>query len=782
MSARLSRARPALIVLAIAFALAHLPSFPDSLEDIDSVNFALGLRDFDVSRHRPHPPGYPLYIALGKAAVAGGALVDAEAADLSSPRRSVLEARALSVLSLAGAVVAVLFLYRLFCCLAPASGTRLAAPWSQLDARAIAATVLTVACPLFWYMAVRPMSDAPGLSAALAALACLGLAWWRQQPAADGDRRLDPAHLAASGRMIVLGSLLAAVSIGFRSQNAVLTVPFLAAVLFDRIGRGVAGALLGSAVAFSMGCLLWGVPLLVASGGLSSYLAALGVQADEDFTGVEMLYMNPSPRLAANALVRTVIYPWDSMVLGGIVAVLAVMGVVALMLRDRRTLVALLMIAAPYAAFHLLFHDMDFVRYALPLVPVMAFLATAGVELIARRAVVVVAGALAVWGLAVAFPIVNAYAAEPGPVARVAREFRAAGRTDRGLTLAMHQTFRRPLEAEALPPLPQLPSPPRREWLELVRYWREGNTAPIWFLADPRRTDLTLIDPRSRHERLALSWPFQSLSNVGGMRPSALRWYAITAPGWFAEEGWALTPETAGVARASGQGPHVRPITAWVRRRAEAVEVLVGGRHLGGPSDSPATFTMAIDGQSVANWDVSPGFFLKTFELPAGALSASEGPFARLELSSTGSSAPTSIEQFNLQDAGSLMWGFDDGWHEAEYSLTLGMWRWASERAALRIVNANAPVEVRVQVESPRRYFDHDSIVRLSAAGRVFAEQVLADDGIIDAVVPPEALRASDGLVFLETSQTFVPAERDGTADRRRLGLRVFGVSVAFQN
>ena len=62
--------RRALAALALIFALAHLPFLAASLEDIDSVNFALGVRDFDVATHRPHPPGYPVYIALGKAAKA----------------------------------------------------------------------------------------------------------------------------------------------------------------------------------------------------------------------------------------------------------------------------------------------------------------------------------------------------------------------------------------------------------------------------------------------------------------------------------------------------------------------------------------------------------------------------------------------------------------------------------------------------------------------------------------------------------------------------------------
>src|SRR5690606_25024212 len=154
---------------------------------------------------------------------------------------------------------------------------------------------LAVACPLFWYMSVRPMSDVPGLAAALAAQACLALAWWRQQPDASGDRRLTPERMVASGRLVVLGALLAGCSIGVRSQNAVLTVPLLIGVLFDRVGRGAAGALLGGGIAFAAGVLVWAVPLIVASGGPSAYLASLGVQAGEDFAGVEMLSLNPSP-------------------------------------------------------------------------------------------------------------------------------------------------------------------------------------------------------------------------------------------------------------------------------------------------------------------------------------------------------------------------------------------------------------------------------------------------------------------------------------------------------
>ena len=52
--------------MAVVFLALHLPFLPASLEDLDSINFALGVRDFDVARHQPHPPGYPVYIAVGE--------------------------------------------------------------------------------------------------------------------------------------------------------------------------------------------------------------------------------------------------------------------------------------------------------------------------------------------------------------------------------------------------------------------------------------------------------------------------------------------------------------------------------------------------------------------------------------------------------------------------------------------------------------------------------------------------------------------------------------------
>ena len=45
----------------------RLPYLAPTLEDVDSVNFDLGVHHYNPAVHRPHPPGYPLYILLAKA-------------------------------------------------------------------------------------------------------------------------------------------------------------------------------------------------------------------------------------------------------------------------------------------------------------------------------------------------------------------------------------------------------------------------------------------------------------------------------------------------------------------------------------------------------------------------------------------------------------------------------------------------------------------------------------------------------------------------------------------
>ena len=118
----------------------------------------------------------------------------------------------------------------------------------------------------------------------------------------------------------------------------------------------------------------------------------------------------------------------------------------------------------------------------------------------------------------------------------------------------------------------RLPAPPQHEWLELVKYWNGGGQNEVWFVADPARTDVALID-RASARVMPYRWPLQHHELIGGVRPDVMDWYRIRQPGWYLGEGWALTPETAGIAEADGRGPDQRAdrrVDSTAARRGDA--------------------------------------------------------------------------------------------------------------------------------------------------------------------------------------------------------------------
>ena len=140
-----------LAALAVLYLVAHLLYLPPTLEDIDSINFALGLRDFDVAKHQPHPPGYPVFVALAK--TSAGIL---QALGVRDPAPA-----ALALLSALAGTALIPLLFVLFRRLG--AGVHLA--WWAM--------AVAVCAPLMWFMALRPLSDMTGLALATATQLCL---------------------------------------------------------------------------------------------------------------------------------------------------------------------------------------------------------------------------------------------------------------------------------------------------------------------------------------------------------------------------------------------------------------------------------------------------------------------------------------------------------------------------------------------------------------------------------------------------------------------------------
>lgn len=796
---------------ALVFLLAHLPFLASTLDDIDPVNFAFGVRSYDPAQHHPHPPGYPVYIALGKISTA---VLDAS--QPATPERGPLgrdrAATALAFWSALFGALGVLAWYAVFSELefldvgeARPAGEAAAAPGRGSLSLPLSAALLTAAAPLTWFTASRPATDVPGLVAATIVQAMLLVAWRRENAGTDGPPLSDGLNA-----WLIAGAFAGGVALGLRSQVMWLTLPFLAAVLMARSRRVHVVAALPALAAYAVGVLAWAVPMLLVT-GWQRYLGALGGQGAEDFSGVDMLWTHPGLRRFVVGLVQTFVLPWTSVPLALVVLVLALAGTWWHIRHARIALAVLALFTLPYTVFHLLFHETLTTRYALPVMPAVCYLAVRGARVAGRRSAVVVPAILVAWCLALVVPAVAAYSSAPAPIFQVLRDLhaRSASAAPKPV-LGMHRRIRtesrQALNWAAVSPwLERLPSPQHAEWAAARASLLERPAAPVWFLGEPSRTgelryrDLALVDPQSWTLSKAYRWSFGLRGLLDGARPDVMDLYQVSSPGWIAGEGWALTPATGGLAARARKGPSYGPIEAAVRRRTGRAVLVLGGRHLGTPADGPARIEARIDGRPVADFAVppEPRFFVTMTDVPAGALSGGS-PFATLDVRAAAADGsprvvPVAIEQFDIQDSTSTTSAYDTGWQEPEYGPdTQLMWRWMSERAMLRIHAGDAAtVRVRVLGESPRKYFDRPVTIRLLVGERelarttpearwprLLARAVGGSPFTMDVTIDRGALEQAGNRVALVADQFFVPAASGPTGDRRHLSARIYAVSV----
>ncbi|HXA96439.1 MAG TPA: glycosyltransferase family 39 protein [Candidatus Dormibacteraeota bacterium] len=191
----------------------------------DAVQFALALHEFDVAKHQPHPPGYLLYVALGR-------LLNASLGDPT------LAYVALAMLFSAGTTFVLYGLAR-----------RL-----YDRATAVAAAALLAVSPLFWFY------GSVGLTYAGEACAASVVAWFAY------------GTLTGSVRDLYWGALALGLAGGMRPSVLVLLLPLWlgCAVIGVEAWRRrlIAGSILLVAV------LAWLLPMLWLTGGPAAYLAA----------------------------------------------------------------------------------------------------------------------------------------------------------------------------------------------------------------------------------------------------------------------------------------------------------------------------------------------------------------------------------------------------------------------------------------------------------------------------------------------------------------------------
>lgn len=718
--------------LVLVFLALHLPYLPASLEDLDSINFALAIRDFDVAEHQPHPPGYPIFVAAAKAV-------------------NVFTGSEVVTLSLLGVVCGALAIFAM----AALAGAIEAG--ERIEPAATGAALLFAAAPLVWITAARPLSDMPGLAAVLL------LQWITLR--------------ASSPRAIVAASFLAGLSAGIRSQVVWLTVPLVALALARHDSPDRLRTAASAAGAYAAGVFVWAVPLVVLAGGPVAYWRALAFQGGADLSGVTMLWTTPTPRQLVSVIESVFLGPWAWWPIAFTILTLAAFGTARLLRRAPRVLLVLTAAFGPYLVFSSLFQETVTTRYALPLVVPVAYLAMAGALGLSTRYGLLIAGGTAAVSLSLAQASLVAYASAEAPAFRMLADMREARRGEQpgdGPVLAMHRRqdfdLRRPLRwvEPAVPAFSaRLPAPPRLEWLELVKYWNGGGRAPVWFVGDPLRSDLALV--HHGPARGSYRWPLRFPQLIGGVRPNTMDWHELRQPAWYLGEGWALTPEAAGVAALSSRGPRHGGSEGWIRRTTDAATLMIGGRHHPGGEPS-ARVRVSIDGRAVDDAEVTAGFFLRMLRLPAGTL-AGAGEYATMVVSSD--SDRIVVEQFDVQPAGTVVFGLGDGWHEHEYTPSTGdRWRWTSDRAVIRVRAEQKALSIRIRGESESR---GDSRVTIRAGDRIVAQETVGRAFVLSATIPADAVAQDESTITIETDGSFVPAEtRWRSQDRRRLGLKIY--------
>jgi len=201
----------------------RLPFQSHLLYDHDSVQFALGLKNYDVYLHQPHPPGYFLYVQTAQ-------LIEFFLHDANSSF--------VWISTVAGAfTVAVIYN------LGSAIFSRRDGWW---------AAILAVVSPLFWFFGEVALSYS--VAAFFSSVVALGA--WR---ILNGD-----------DRWIYPLSITLGIAAGFRQDLGMFLGPLWLLAVVQRSWRVFSPAF----VIVLLSIALWFIPMLIATGGATRYFAA----------------------------------------------------------------------------------------------------------------------------------------------------------------------------------------------------------------------------------------------------------------------------------------------------------------------------------------------------------------------------------------------------------------------------------------------------------------------------------------------------------------------------
>jgi hypothetical protein len=705
-----------LVFAAAALLALRLPFLPPTLDDIDSLNFDLGVHDYDPVRHQPHPPGFPVYIVLARLIHPA---FDSHAAGLAA------------VSALFGSL-AVVPLYLLMRRLTSPSGAALVC-------------ALTLFNPIVWFNSVRPMSDLTGFFVVTAAQCVLVTALL------ESDRRRRWLWWLA-------GTAIAGISIGVRVQAVCLVGPLMLYGVWRLRSPRVAAA---TALCLMAAVCLWLAPMFALSGGVGPFVESFSTMM-QAAVPADMLVTGFTLRRAVRGVVDIWFTPWQGLLFGFAVLSLAAAGTVVLARTNRALLTLLAVLFLPYVAYHYLTQATQHLRYAIPIVPLTAFLAAVPILAAARivRLLVPLTAAAAIAGAAViTLPALAAYHSTPSPPFQALAALDAPASLPEGAVVTGHYVFERYL---ALVRQHEVLMPTAGAFETLRAYWNGGGHKPVLFLRDPRRTTLLRFG-LDRPERLGRwRWPMPVRSFMQGERPGEIDLVRLDAPGWFSESGLLVTAEAGPLEKVLAERPTLR-VRASPRRRALVVSGFL--------SDAPsADVSLTMADRRHDEWAVGRRFTLRTF------LNPTPGESGYLSIS-LGATRPSVFTDVWLEPDDSPFIRPADGFFTAERDDAAELFRWMAPDAVATAYLPRTTGHVTIEGWIPTDYYRLPITLSLEWNDRPLASVAVATPQFrIEQNLPSSG--GSWGQLRIRSSQSFVPDELQKNGDRRTLAARIYRLSL----
>jgi len=411
----------------IVCALSRFLAMARTLWDWDETLFCLGMRSYDVGLHHPHPPGFPVFIAIAR-------IVRLVIHD---------DFRSLQAVSLASGVLLFPAMFLL--------GRELRLRFET----AIVAAALCAFFPNVWFFGGTAFSDVPSIVLVIAAVAML----------IRGCRDSE-AYL--------IGTVLLALAIGMRPQNLLVGLwPGVVATYYrwkenwrDVIWAAVIGIVISGVAYFSA---------MIATGSYDRYAGAIRAHADY-ITRIDS-WRSPERPALWRLFDRFFVKQYQSQTLSIVTSIFVLVSVIgAIRNRDRR--IGMITLAfVPFAISAWLMLDRFSInRFSIGYCPLFAILAADGIDRITlrRRNLEWLAGGLLILGFVIftwpALTVVRTTDSPPYAAVRAAREHLDPARDQLYVGFAMSPfveyldaaaPWTKVLDERALP----LSQPKKRAWL-----------------------------------------------------------------------------------------------------------------------------------------------------------------------------------------------------------------------------------------------------------------------------------------------------------------------------